>query len=209
MLPFPLQYPLRLSFKFLALSPQFSLIDANGKMIGWAKQKLFSLKEAVTVFSDSSRREILYTINADRVMDFGARYHFSDAQGKPLGSVQRRGLKSLWKAQYDILETAAGALSTRESAKTIMTIREENPWIKVADGVIGIVPLADLFSGFFLHPAYTVSRPDGTVVMRIRKQAAFAESRFSVDKKAPLEELDEKRVLLSLIMVVLLERNRG
>ena len=208
MISFPLNYPLRLSFKFFALTPQFSLIDANGRIVGWAAQKLFRLREAVTVFSDSSRKETLFMINADRVIDFGARYHFSDASGKPLGSVQRLGLKSLWKAKYDILDTRDPSMS-RESARIIMTIREDNPWIKVLDGVIGVIPLAELFTGFFLHPAYSVSRADGTVVMSIRKQAAFWESRFLVEKKAELSELDEQRVLLSLIMVVLLERSRG
>ena len=196
MISFPLNYPLRLSFKFFALTPQFSLIDANGRMAGWAAQKLFRLREAVTVFSDSSRKETLFMINADRVIDFGARYHFSDASGKPLGSVQRLGLKSLWKAKYDILDTRDPSMS-REPARIIMTIREDNPWIKVLDGVIGVIPLAELFTGFFLHPAYSVSRADGTVVMRIRKQAAFWESRFLVEKKAELSELDEQRVLLS------------
>ena len=209
MISLPLNYPLRLSFKFFALTPQFSLIDANGKMIGWAAQKLFRLREAVTVFSDSSRKETLYTISADRVMDFGARYHFSDAKGKPLGSVQRFGLKSIWKAKYDILDTAATVMSIREPANVVMTIREENPWIKVMDGLIQVIPLAELFTGFFLHPAYSVTRPDGRVVMRIRKEAAFLESRFLVERKGGLDEVEEQRVLLSLIMLVLLERSRG
>ena len=209
MLSFPLAYPLRLSFKFLSLSHQFALTDANGRLIGWAAQKLFRLREAVTVFSDSSRKQTLYTINADRVMDFGARYHFSDANGRGLGALQRFGLKSLWKAKYDILDSAAEAPSTPDTANVVMTIREENPWIKVIDGFVSVVPLAELFTGFFLHPAYTVTRPDGMVVMRIQKQAAFMESRFLVEKKGPLQELEEQRILLSLIMVVLLEKSRG
>jgi uncharacterized protein YxjI len=178
-------------------------------LIAWAAQKLFRLREAVTVYTDSSRKEILYSISADRVMDFGARYHFSNTHGKPLGSVQRFGLKSLWKAKYDILDSTASVMSIQEPANIIMSIREENPWIKVLDGLIEIIPLAELFTGLFLHPAYTVSRPDGSVVMRIRKQAGFLESRFSIEKKATLDELDEQRVLLSAIMVVLMERRRG
>jgi hypothetical protein len=78
-----------------------------------------------------------------------------------------------------------------------------------SDGLISAIPLAELFTGYFLHPSYAVSRPDGTVVMRIQKQAAFFESRFSVERTAPLSPLDEQRVLLSLIMLVLLERQRG
>jgi uncharacterized protein YxjI len=199
MIAFPLQYPLTLTFKFFALAPQFAVTDGNGRVLAWAEQKLFRLKEAVNVFSDSSRKEVLFTIKADRVLDFGARYHFSDGQGNPLGSLQRQGMRSIWRAQYDI----QGAASMN------MKIREENPWIKVADGLLGAIPFGELFSGFFFHPAYLVSRPDGTAVMRIQKKTAFLESRFSIERIAPMEQLEEQRILLSLIMLVLLERRRG
>jgi uncharacterized protein YxjI len=199
MLAFPIQYPLTLSFKILALASQFSVTDANGRVIAWAAQKMFRLKEAVSIFSDSSRTDVLYTIKADRVIDIGARYHFTDGQGNPLGSVQRQGMRSIWRAQYDILETT----------NVGMKIREENPWTKVADGVLGAIPFGEFFTGYLFHPAYLVSRPDGTAVMRIKKEAAFFESRFSIERIAPMEHAEEQRVLLSLIMLVLLERRRG
>src|SRR5215204_4876922 len=102
MIAFPIQYPLTLTFKFFALAPQFAVTDGNGRVLAWAAQKLFRLKEAVNVFSDSSRKEVLFTINADRILDIGARYHFTDGQGNPLGSLQRQGMRSIWRAQYDI-----------------------------------------------------------------------------------------------------------
>ena len=199
MIGIPIRYPLTFSFKILALASQFSVTDDSGRVIAWAAQKFFRLKEAVNVFSDSSKNEVLFTIKADRVMDFGARYHFTDGQGKPLGSVQRQGMRSIWRAQYDILDNANATLK----------IREENPWIKVADGVLGALPLGEFFTGFLFHPAYLVSRPDGTAVVRIQKKAAFFESRFTVERITAMEQLEEQRVLLSLIMLVLLERRRG
>jgi uncharacterized protein YxjI len=199
MIGIPIQYPLTLSFKFFALAPQFSVSDDSGRVIAWAAQKLFRLKEAVNVFSDSSKKEVLFTIKADRVMDFGARYHFTDGQGQPLGSVQRQGMRSIWRAQYDIVDPTNSSLK----------IREENPWIKVADGLLGALPLGELFTGFVFHPAYLVSRPDGTPVVRIKKKAAFLESRFSIERMALMEQQEEQRILLSLIMLVLLERRRG
>ena len=195
----PIHYPLTLSFKFFALAPQFSVTDDSGRVIAWAAQKLFRLKEAVNVFSDSSKKEVLFTIKADRVMDISAKYHFTDAQGKPLGSVQRKGMRSIWRAHYDIMDPANGSVG----------IREENPWIKVADGLLGAIPLGELFTGFVFHPAYLVSRSNGTPVMRIQKKSAFLESRFSIDRLGPMEEGEEQRILLSLIMLVLLERRRG
>jgi uncharacterized protein YxjI len=199
MMQLPLRYPLTLSFKVIALAPQFSIRDANGSLVGYVKQKLFKLKEAVTVFADEQQTQPLYTLKADRIWDFSARYHLADSQGAALGSVKRHGVKSLWKAQYDILD----------DDRLVMSIHEENPWVKVLDALINEIPILGMFSGYLFHPAYLVSRPDGAIVMRMAKQPAFFEGKFAVDKLAPLSEREEKSVLLSLIMMLLLERTRG
>jgi uncharacterized protein YxjI len=209
MTQFPLAYPLTLSFKFFGMGPRVSVTDANGQMVAWVAMKAFRIKEAVSVFSDSSRKELLYTIDADRALDFHTRYHFHDGRGKPVGSVQRLGVKSLWKAHYDILDSNADALSILDVPKVTSRIREEKPWIKVVDGLLGLIPGVELFTGLFLHPSYVVSKPDGTVLVKVNKRAAFAEGRFSVDQVSPMEEIEEKRILLGLVMMVLMERDRG
>jgi uncharacterized protein YxjI len=196
---FPIAYPLTLSFKIVALAPQFSVTNANGQVIAYVKQKLFKLKEAVNVFGDERQTQPLYTINADRIIDFSARYHFADTQGNALGSVKRHGMKSLWKTHYEIMDGDV----------TVMSINEENPWIKVFDALFTEIPVIGMFSGYVFHPVYLVTRQDGAVVMRLEKQPAFFEGKFKVEKKATLGETEEQRVLLSLIMMLLLERTRG
>ena len=194
-----MQYPLDLSFKIMALAPQISVADASGGLVFYVKQKLFKRKEEITVFSDAQQTQPLYKINADRVLDFSARYHFTDVNGTDLGSVKREGMRSLWRAHYDIFEGDA----------LVMTIREENPWVKVLDGLFGQIPFIGMFSGYLFHPAFLVSRTDGTVVMRLKKQPAFLEGKFTIEKQAELGEGRETRVLLSLLMMLLLERSRG
>ena len=93
-----------------------------------------------------------------------------------------------------------------------MTIQEENPWTRLLDGLFASLPLVGALSGYVFHPVYRVSRRDGTVVMRVMrmsKQPAFFEGKFRVDKLAELSAADETRVLLSLLMMILLERARG
>jgi len=75
--------------------------------------------------------------------------------------------------------------------------------------LISQIPLLGMFSGYVFHPAYLVSRADGAVVMRMEKQPAFFEGKFSVEKQASLSEAEEQGLLLSLIMMLLLERARG
>lgn len=194
-----MEYPLELSFKVMALSPQISVTDASGRLMFYVKQKVFKLKEAVTIFADAEQTQPLYKINADRVLDFSARYHFTDVNGVGMGSVKREGVKSLWKSHYDIFE----------GDTPVLTIREENPWVKVFDGLLASIPLVGLLSGYVFHPAFLVSTPDGTVVMRLEKQPSFFESKFTISKQAELGEGQETRVLLSLLMMTLLERARG
>ena len=194
-----MNYPLQMSFKVLALARQISVTDAGGNLIFYVKQKAFKLKEAVTVFSDAGQTQPLYSINANKVLDFSARYQFTDQGGRPLGSVRRQGMKSLWKAHYDVLD----------GENPVMTIKEENAWIKVFDSLIGEIPILGMFTGYLFHPAYLVSRPDGTVIMRLEKQPAFFEGKFIIQKQAELDQADEVRALLSLIMMILLERSRG
>ena len=196
---FPLDYPLGISFKIVALAPQISVTDASGNLILYVKQKLFKLKEAVTVFADAQQTQPLYKMNADRVLDFSARYNFTDQQGTPLGAVKRQGMKSLWKARYDILDGDA----------VVMTIQEENPWVKIIDGFFTQIPIVGMFSGYVFHPAFLVMRPDETVVMRVQKEPAFFEGKFTIEKKAQLGETEERRVMLSILMMLLLERARG
>lgn len=194
-----MNYPLTFSFKILALAPQISVRDAQGQLRWYVKQKLLKLKESVTVFADEGQTQPLFYINADRVLDISARYHITDAEGRSLGAVQRHGMRSFWKAHYEIFAGQA----------PLLTIREENPWIKVIDGLVGEIPIVGLFTGFVFQPAYLVTRQDGTVALRLSKRRALLESTFHVEQQTPLEHSEEQLALLSILMMILLERTRG
>jgi hypothetical protein len=45
--------------------------------------------------------------------------------------------------------------------------------------------------------------------MRLEKQPAFFEDQFTLGKQAELSEEEERRALLGLLMMILLERTRG
>ncbi len=194
-----MNYPLDLSFKLIAIASQIYVRDAGGNLVFYVKKKAFKLKEAITVCADEAQTQTLYNINADRVFDFSARYNITDARQSYLGSIKRQGMRSIWKARYDLL---AG-----ETAD--FNISEENGWIKVADTLLGELPVVGMFTGYLFHPSYLVTRADGTPVMRLTKQPAFFEGKFKVEKLAEMRPDEENRVVLGLLMMVLLERARG
>jgi hypothetical protein len=197
-----MQYPLTLTFKFFALAPQIFVTDHQDQPILYVRQKLFKLKEAISVFSNSEKTDLLYNIKADRIIDFSARYNFETADSQPLGAVKRRGLRSIWRAHYDIF--APG-----ETETVMLTIREENPWVKVCDALFAEIPIVGLFTGFVFNPVYLVQRPDETVVMRLEKIPAFFSRKFLIKQVDALSEADQDCAVLSMLMMLLLERRRG
>lgn len=195
-----MNYPLSFSFKLLALASQIYVRDASGAQVGYVKQKLLKLKEDINVYSDDSQTNVLFNIKADRVIDFSARYNFTDALGNRLGSIKRQGMRSIWKANYEIEDT---------SGNVAMTIREENGWVKVMDALFGELPIVGMFAGYLLNPSYILTRGDGTQLARLTKQPAFFEGKFQLDLLAQCSAEEETRVVLGFLTMALLERARG
>lgn len=190
-----LNYPLTLSFKIIALAPQIRIMDASGQLVFYVRQKILALREDVKVFADEGQQRQLFQIKADRIIDFSAQYNITAIGGGPVGAVKRRGMRSLWNATYD-LKDPAGA--------DVGLIHEENPWVKVLDSFASEIP----FLGMLINPAYLVDLR-GQNVLYLKKQPAFFEGKFTLDKRGDFSDADEKLLLSSVLMMLLLERSRG
>lgn len=194
-----LNYPLTMSFKIVAISPQVTVTDAGGQVVAYVKQQAFKLKEDITIFADEAQTHPLYRMNANRILDFNANYAITTPDGQAVGGVYRPGARTLWKASYT-LNDATG--------HQVGLIHEENAWIKVIDALAGEVPVLGMFTGYFFNPAYLVDLREQTVLY-LKKQPAFLEGRFILEQRAPVAEQDEGLVIAGTIMALLLERTRG
>lgn len=195
-----MDFPLDARFKLLAIASQITVTDAQGRLMYYVKQKAFKLKEAVTVFADEGQTRPLYKIAADRILDISASYRIEDEGGAEVGILQRRGMRSLWRAHYEI----------HQGGRPAFFIHEENPWTRVLDAVIGDIPILGIFSGYFFHPAYLVSRAeDQPAVLRVVKRPALFEGLFRIDALAPPPAQSLDVAVISVLMILLLERARG
>lgn len=194
-----MQYPIELSFKLLTFGQRITATDASGQVLMFIKQKMFKFKEQVEIYNDPQQSRLLFRIAADRMIDFSANYHFTDAEGNDWGAVRRQGMRSLWSAHYDVMQN-----------ETVdMTISEESPMKKFLESMLSEIPIVGMIAVYFLNPSYIIHRPDGTPVLRLTKHPAFFEGRFTLEKLTELPEDDELRSLMASIMLVLLERRRG
>lgn len=195
-----LQFPINFRFKISSLANDFTATDATGNVVAYVRQKLWKFKEEVNIYADDSKSKVNYTIKADRWLDFSAAYVFSDAEGRKIGKVARKGWKSIWKAEYQLID---------QFEKAQYFIREENAWVKVFDSLLGEVPVLGIFTGYLFNPAYLVTNKDNEPIVRLRKLPSFFGRNFQVDKLGPMDGDDDDRIMLGLMMMILLERARG
>jgi len=193
-------YPLTLTFKFLTISSYIRVVDATGQLVSYVKQRAFRLKEDVTIFADEAQAQPAYHIKANRIIDIGATYSIVTADGRPLGALRQRGMRTLWKATYDILDEAGSAVGL---------IHEQDAWVKVIDGLIGEIPFLGFVIQQWINPTYLIDGADGVTVLRMRKRRSLIERRLIIDQEAPLPPRLEQLALPAVLMVVLLERGRG
>lgn len=193
-----MDFPLELKFRIIALAPQITLQDASGRPLCYIKQKLFKLKEKIEVFRDDTRSEKICEINADRIIDFNAAYAITDASGEKLGSLKRAGMRSLWRTHYAI-QDASGA--------DTYILRETNPWTRLADGLFESIPIIGSLSGYVFQPRYQITNAAGEACYMLIKKPAFFESVFSLEREQ--ETGDDALIMLSVVLITLLERQRG
>lgn len=194
-----LNFPLTFRFKIGTISNDFVATDGTGKKIAYVRQKMFKFKEDVVVFSDESKKTELYRIKADKWIDFNTTYSFTMGE-EYMGSVGRKGMKSLWKSNYSIFDP---------EKHEEYNITEENPWAKVGDALLGEIPIISMFTGYLCNPKYIVKNNEGIEIARLKKSPSFFGREFKLEKLGDLPAEDGERMMLSLMMMVLLERRRG
>ena len=195
-----LQYPLFLKFKLTTLSSDFTITDSNENSLAYVRQKMFKLKEDVVVFNNESKSQENFRIRANQWIDFNASYAITDSFGKNLGKIARKGMRSIWKATYNIFDH-------NENQK--YKVQEENAWVKVLDGMVGEIPIIGMFTGYFLNPSYIVHDNNGKEIYRLKKMPSFFGRKFQLDQINDIPDHEETLVVLSLMMMVLLERAKG
>ena len=96
---------------FKVFGGAFHIYDPLGIVAFYSKQKAFKLKEDIRVFTGEDMAEEVLHIQARQIVDFSAAYDVMDsAAGEKVGALRRRGLKSIIKDEWIILDPADNEL---------------------------------------------------------------------------------------------------
>ena len=197
-----MKYPLNLKCKIIAISPQIYVTDSHENPVLYVKQKFLKLKEHVELFTDKTKEKKLCDIRASGIIDWSASYDFTDENNNLFGGIKRKGLKSLWRARYEIYSSSA-------DGATEFSVSEKSVFTRILDGLFGQIPIIGFLTGYVANPSYLVTDNSGNTVMELIKQPALWEGKFTIESRSELSAQQQTRILVGLIMMILLEGNRG
>jgi hypothetical protein len=114
---------------------KFHVYNAEGRLLGFCKQKAFKLKEDIRFYADETMTEERLVITARSIIDFSAAYDVIDgASQEPVGVLQRKGFESFFRDEWTV---------TDEEGVLVGTIREDSAWMAMLrriDTLGGLLP---------------------------------------------------------------------
>ena len=82
----------------------FHVYDGD-RVVAFAKQRAFKVREDIRIHADESQMRELLAIRARNVLDFAAAYDVVDpATGEKVGAARRRGFRSLLRDSWEVLD---------------------------------------------------------------------------------------------------------
>mgnify|MGYP000156124326 CR=1 FL=1 len=88
------------------LGAKLQIFDGEGQPILYSHMKAFKLKEDIRLYNDESMQQELLAIRARSMIDFSATYDvFDGMKHEKVGAFRRKGMKSLLKDEWIILDT--------------------------------------------------------------------------------------------------------
>lgn len=192
-------YPLDFKFKIGTLSNDFEAKDALGNTLFYVREKILTWRDQMKVYSDSSKSELLYEMKSNRLIDFQQTFTITDTANNVIGKVRRKSIRSLWKSTFKLVNA---------DDEHDYTIQEKNAFVKMWDGIFGEIPIIGMLSGYVFNPSYILSNNAGEALFELKKEPSFFGRKFKVEKLTS-SDIEEERLVMSLALMVLVERDRG
>lgn len=174
--------------KIFTLAPKFVFFDQEGKVLAFLRKKVFSWKDDIRVFTDETQSFELLRIKGRQIIDFGASFDVTDPiAGQKVGTLKRRGWKSLLRAEWDILDA-----NEMEMGK----IREDSAFLALVRRLLGhLIPQGYTFE---LH-----GRPVGKAQRTWNFLIPTMQIDFADD---PGKSLDRRLVVAAIVLLMTVER---
>ncbi len=178
---------------FKLLGGAFHVFDPAGNVVLYSKQKAFKLKEDIRIYTGEDMGTEVLTIRTDQIIDLGATYHVHDSQqgGVRVGSLKRKGLKSMLRDEWVILDS---------SGQEVGIIQEDS---------VALALLRRLMVGWLLPQRYYGRIGNNSVSVFTRNFNPFI-SKISLDFSMDTQgQLDRRLGIAAVIMLLAIDGKQG
>lgn len=170
---------------------KIDIFDGNDKPILFSKMKAFKLKEDIRIYGDETMQDCLITMQARSVIDFSSIFDVVDVEtGIKLGSLRRKGMKSILKDEWAILDP---------SESVIGLIKEDNV----------LLALLRRFLTNLIPQHYHVEM-NGTKVAEFKQNFNPFVQKLNLDFSADRnDKLDRRLGLAAAVLLIAVEGSQG
>jgi uncharacterized protein YxjI len=101
-------------------------VDGAGNpttMVAFAEQKRFAFKEQVTFYADDAKTTVVAGFKARQVIDLGATYDVTDANGQTLGLFRKDFARSLLRSTWHVEQPGLAPMMGQERSMAVALIR--------------------------------------------------------------------------------------
>jgi uncharacterized protein YxjI len=163
----------------------FKVYSPEGHLIMFVKHPLMKLREELTVWADENQTQPLLHIKSRQVIAINFAYDIADARTNQwLGTVQKKGLKSIIRDTFELLDTQGQVIGKAEE-KGASILRRFFPWLTSKHAI----------------------ELGGVVVTEIKQKFRFFIKEFNVDLSMGMGRVDP-RFAIAVAMLALLAESR-
>jgi uncharacterized protein YxjI len=100
----------------------FHIYDAKNAIIGFCRQKAFKLREDFRICTDDSMTTEMIQIKARNIIDWAATYDVMTPDGNILGSLRRKGFKSMIRDSWTMFDPSGVQIAELQEDSTGMAL---------------------------------------------------------------------------------------
>lgn len=145
--------------------------DAEGPLVAFAQQKRMAFKEQVTLYTDDTKQVPVLGFKARSVLDLGATYDVTDANGAPIGLFRKDFAKSLLRSTWHVEQPGLPPAMGQERNFAVALLRrfsDSLSWLPYHfDFVAGDRPVFSVDRKWGLRDRYLVEIQDPSIDRRL------------------------------------------
>ena len=175
------------------LGSSIEVFDERQNMIGFCRQKAFRLRESLTLYTDETKAKVVLTIQTRQIIDFGLTFEVRLADGALIGSLRRKGFRSIVRDEWHVLDP---------SGEQIGIMLEESSNLALLRRFIDLI-------AFIIPQVYNVADMSGRAIASLRTHRHLLVHKLGVTIHEQDAQIDDLMILALGCLLLAVEGREG